>query len=168
MITEAILTQAPWTPHLEGMDTAIATNNASAAVLAWRHAYAAALDQPGWRGLVEVAGAALRIGVIPGFRKAAESRARESYWTALFRARRQGSLNGVLDAAEAFGTLGDRVMVEQCIRIAERLALLTGDADAVDRVRALALDLAQRYIEVERSDSYRMAALRRGPVGFAQ
>jgi hypothetical protein len=161
MITEAILIQAPWTPHLEGMDTAIATNNASAAVLAWRHAYAAALDQPGWRGLVEVAGAALRIAVIPGFRKAAESRARESYWTALFRARRQGSLNGVLDAAEAFGTLGDRVMVEQCIRIAERLALLTGDADAADRVRALALDLAQRYIEVERSDSYRMAALRR-------
>ena len=161
MITEAILTQAPWTPHLEGMDTAIATNNASAAVLAWRHAYAAALDQPGWRGLVEVAGAALRIGAIPGFRKAAESRARESYWTALFRARRQGSLNGVLDAAEAFGTLGDRVMVEQCIRIAERLALLTGDADASDRVRALALDLAQRYIEVEQPDSYRMAAIRR-------
>jgi len=99
---------------------------------------------------VEVAGAALRIGVIPGFRKAAESRARESYWTALFRARRQGSLNGVLDAAEAFGALNDRVMVEQCIRIAERLALLTGDADAADRVRTLAADLAQRYVEIDR------------------
>ena len=113
--------QAPWTSHLEAMDTAITTNNASGAVLAWRHAYAAALDQPGWRGLVDVAGAALRIGAIPGFRKAAESRARESYWTALFRARRQGSLNGVLDAAGRFGTLGDRCVVEQCIRIAERL-----------------------------------------------
>ena len=73
---------------------------------------------------MDVAGAALRIGAIPGFKKAAESRARESYWTALFRARRQGSLNGVLDAAEAFGALGDRVMVEQCVRIAERLATL--------------------------------------------
>jgi hypothetical protein len=143
-------TQSPWTPHLDAMDAAIAGSNASSAVLAWRHAYAAALDQPGWRGLVEVAGAALRIGVIPGFRKAAESRARESYWTALFRARRQGSLNGVLDAAEAFGTLGDRVMVEQCIRIAERLALLTGDSDAAERVRALAADLAQRYVDGER------------------
>ena len=71
---------------------------------------------------------------------------------ALFRARRQGSLNGVLDAAEAFGTLGDRVMVEQCIRIAERLTLLTGDADAAERVRVLAAGLAQRYIEVDRPE----------------
>jgi hypothetical protein len=153
MIMDPSLTHAPWTAHLGAMDSAIATNNASAAVLAWRHAYAAALDQPGWRGLVEVAGAALRIGAIPGFRKAAESRARESYWTALFRARRQGSLNGVLDAAEAFGALGDRVMVEQCIRIAERLALLTADSDAAERVRALAADLAQRYVEVDRPEA---------------
>ena len=161
MITESTLTQTPWTPHLEAMDAAVTTNNASAAVLAWRHAYSAALDQPGWRGLVEVAGAALHIGAIPGFQKAAESRARESYWTALFRARRQGSLNGVLDAAEAFGTLGDRVMVEQCIRIAERLVTLTGDSDAADRVRALALDLTQRYVAVERPDVSGFATLRR-------
>jgi len=149
MISEPTTTLTPWTAHLDAMDTAIAANNASAAVLSWRHAYAAALDQPGWRGLVDVAGAALRIGAIPGFKKAAESRARESYWTALFRARRQGSLNGVLDTAEAFGTLGDRVMVEQCIRIAERLAVLTGDTEAADRVRVLAADLAHRYIEVD-------------------
>jgi hypothetical protein len=152
MMIDPTLAEAPWTPHLEAMDAAIAAGNASAAVLAWRHAYSAALDQPGWRGLVHVAGAALRIAVIPGFRKAAESRARESYWTALFRARRQGSLTGVLDAAEAFGTLGDRVMVEQCIRIAERLALLTGDAEAADRVRTLAAGLAQRYVEAERAE----------------
>ena len=149
MMTEPTAAVTPWTAHLEAMDAAIAANNASAAVLSWRHAYAAALDQPGWRGLVEVAGAALRIGTIPGFKKAAESRARESYWTALFRARRQGSLNGVLDTAEAFGALGDRVMVEQCIRIAERLAVLTGDTEAADRVRVLAADLAQRYIEAD-------------------
>ena len=149
MIPEPTAPLTPWTAHLEAMDTAIAANNASAAVLSWRHAYAAALDQPGWRGLVDVAGAALRIGTIPGFKKAAESRARESYWTALFRARRQGSLNGVLDTAEAFGALGDRVMVEQCIRIAERLAVLTGDAEAAERVRVLAADLAHRYVEVD-------------------
>lgn len=152
MLTDPTTTLSPWTAHLEAMDSAIAANNASAAVLSWRHAYAAALDQPGWRGLVEVAAAALRIGAIPGFKKAAESRARESYWTALFRARRQGSLNGVLDTAEAFGALGDRVMVEQCIRIGERLAVLAGDGLAADRVRTLAADLAQRYLDVERSE----------------
>jgi hypothetical protein len=43
-------------------------------------------------------------------------------------------------------------MVEQCIRIAERLALLTGDADAADRVRTLAAGLAQRYVEAERAE----------------
>jgi hypothetical protein len=163
MIIESPLTQAPWSHHLDTMDAAVSAGNASAALLSWRHAYSAALDQPGWRDLVEVAAAALRIGTIPGFRKAAESRARESYWTALFRARRQGSLDGVLDAAEAFGTLGDRVMVEQCIRIAERLALLAGNVDAADRVRTLAADLVQRYVEVERPDVYggRLAMPRR-------
>jgi hypothetical protein len=155
MSVDSALRQAPWSCHLEAMDVAIGAGNASAAVLAWRHAYSAALDQPGWCGLVEVAAAAMRIAAIPGFQKAAESRARESYWTALFRARRQGSLSGVLDAAEAFGALGDRVMVEQCIRIAERLALLTGEPGAMDRVRTLATDLAQRYIEVERPQIYR-------------
>jgi hypothetical protein len=67
----------------------------------------------------------------------------------------------VLDAAEAFGTLGDRVMVEQCIRIAERLVQLTGDSDAADRVRLLALDLAQRYVEVDRPDISGFTMLRR-------
>lgn len=155
MSVDSTRRQVPWSRHLEAMDVAIGARNASAAVLAWRHAYSAALDQPGWGGLVEVAGAAMRIAVIPGFQKAAESRARESYWTALFRARRQGSLSGVLDAAEAFGALGDRLMVEQCIRIAERLALLTGDPAVTDRVRALAADLAQRYVEIERPQMYR-------------
>lgn len=158
---EPVLTRAPWTPHLETMDVAITTHNAGAALLAWRHAYSSALEQPGWQGLVEVAAAALRIGAIPGLRKAAESRAREGYWTALFRARRQGSLNGVLDAAEAFGALGDRMMVEQCIRIAERLALLTADAAAADRVRALAADLAQRYAETDPLETTARPALPR-------
>ena len=36
MTTET--TYLPWTAHLEAMDVAIAASNASAAVLAWRHA----------------------------------------------------------------------------------------------------------------------------------
>ena len=138
-------TPGPWTDYIRAMDQALAEPNATAAVRAWRNAYAEALGTPGWRGLVEVAAASLRIGTIPGFGKASEARARETYWTALFRARQQGSLNGVLDAAEAFGALGDRTMVEQCIRVAESLAALNGDADAGDRIRALAASLAERY-----------------------
>src|SRR5262249_548343 len=67
MSVNSTLRQVPWSCHLEAMDVAIGASNASAAVLAWRHAYSAALDQPGWGGLVEVAGAAMRIAAIPGF-----------------------------------------------------------------------------------------------------
>jgi len=143
--TAAGIASAPWTEHIRAMDQALEERNATAAVRAWRNAYAAALGTPGWRGLVEVAAGSLRIGAIPGFGKASEARARETYWLALFRARQQGSLNGVLDTAEAFGALGDTAMVEQCLRVAEGLAALHSDKDSADRVRALAAALAERY-----------------------
>jgi hypothetical protein len=142
----------PWREYIRAMDLALAEANATAAVRAWRNAYAAALGTPGWRGLVEVAAASLRIGAIPGFANASEARARETYWTALFRARQQGSLKGVLEAAEAFGTLGDRTMVEQCIRVAESLAALNGDASEAARVRELAASLADRYLRALREE----------------
>lgn len=146
-------TPGPWTEYIRAMDQALAETNATAAVRAWRNAYAAALGMPGWRGLVEVAAASLRIGTIPGFGKASEARARETYWTALFRARQQGSLKGVLDAAEAFGALGDRTMVEQCIRVAESLAALNGDASGGERIRALAANLTERYLVAQRAEA---------------
>jgi hypothetical protein len=152
LTTKTSDTCGPWTEHLRTMDRALAERNATTAVRAWRNAYAAALATPGWRGLVEVAAASLRIGAIPGFGRASEARARETYWLALFRARQQGSLNGVLDAAEAFGALGDAAMVEQCIRVAEGLAALNGDRDVADRVRALAADLAERYRVARQSE----------------
>ena len=124
MTTTIYDSSGPWREYIRAMDLALAEANATAAVRAWRNAYAAALGTPGWRGL---AAASLRIGAIPGFANASEPLARETYWTALFRARQQGSLNGVLEAAEAFGTLGDRTMVAQCIRVAESLAALNAD-----------------------------------------
>jgi hypothetical protein len=141
----------PWREHIRAMDEALAETNATAAVRAWRNAYAAALGTPGWRGLLEVAAASLRIGTIAGFGKTSEARARETYWTALFRARQQGSLNGVLETAEAFGALGDRQMVEQCLRVAEGLAALNADAAAAGRIRSLAADLAERDLVAQRA-----------------
>jgi hypothetical protein len=138
----------PWATHIEGMDRAVEAGDTTVAVRAWRDGCAAALDHPGWAGLVQVAAASVRMGVLPGMGKACESRARETYWTALFRARKQGSINGVLQTAEAFGSLGDRGMVEQCIKVAEALAALGGDADAASRVRTLTADLVRRYVDV--------------------
>ncbi len=116
--TTRIEAAGPWTEHIHAMDQALTERNATTAVRAWRNAYAAALATP--------------------------ARARETYWLALFRARQQGSLNGVLDAAEAFGALGDGAMVEQCLRVAEGLAALHSDKGAADRVRALAATIAER------------------------
>src|SRR2546430_12598721 len=70
---------APWTEHIRTMDQALEERNATAAVRAWRNAYAAALGTPGWRGLVEVAAGSLRIGAIPGFGKASEAPAPATY-----------------------------------------------------------------------------------------
>ena len=153
MIDRTNDSSGPWREHIRAMDQALGEANATVAVRAWRNAYAAALGTPGWHGLVEVAAASLRIGKIPGFGKASEARARETYWTALFRARQQGSLNGVLEAAEAFGALGDRQMVEQCIRVAESLAALNADAGEAERVRALAANLADRYLRAQRAEA---------------
>jgi hypothetical protein len=69
----------------------------------------------------------------------AESRARRVYLTALFRARRHGSLDGVLAAGEAFGRLGDREVVQQALAMATEMARRSGD------------DLAQRRVQAFRS-----------------
>jgi hypothetical protein len=120
--TSGIPREMPWTESLRIMDAAIADGDRAVAVRAWREAYGAALDDPGWRGLIEVAAACARIGTLPNFGTAARARARETYWTAQFRARQQRSVTGVLKAAEGFGALGDTAMVAQCIRIAQSLA----------------------------------------------
>jgi hypothetical protein len=148
-------TPHPWTTHIAVMDRAVAEGNVTAAVRAWRQAYLLAVNDMGWHGLIDVASACRRIGAIPGFAKTSDDRARETYWLALFRARRQGSLEGVLQSAEAFGALGDRAMVEQCIRVAERLAALNSDGAAPARVRALAASLMQRYVDagIRRADA---------------
>jgi len=137
-----------WRQHLDEMEDAIASGQAAAAVRAWHRAHAAVIDHPGWQPIVRVAEAARRIGAISGFARAAEARARETYWIALFRAHREGSLAGVLETAEGFGALGDRNMVEQCIRIAEGLATRSGhESGHAHDVRSAAADLMRRYFE---------------------
>src|SRR5438445_7577815 len=149
----AIDALGPWTAHIQEMNRALADNNPGESVRAWRQAYSAALSHPGWLGLLAVAAASLRLGVFPGLARGAVARARETYWIAFFRARQQHSLTGILHAAEAFSTLGDRPTVEQCRRVAEGLATRSGDGDDVDRVRLTAARLAERAPAEERSST---------------
>lgn len=128
MVSES---NAPWTSHLELMDRAVTLRDPDGAIRAWRDAYAAALGGRGWQGLVEVAAACLKIGEIPGFRKACEAKARQTYWTALARARQERSVDGVLRVAGAFDGLGARAMAEECARIAESFAAEAGGSEAL-------------------------------------
>lgn len=134
----------PWLVHIWQVDAALVKQDLGAAERAWHDAYGAALGSRRWEGMVQVGDAALRIGELAGARKASEARARWTYRAALFRARQEGSLDGVLRVAEAFSALGDREVVAQCIRIAERLAARGRDAQAHDRVSALSERLANR------------------------
>lgn len=140
---------APWTVHIQAVDEALAKKNVSAAEQGWHAAYVSALRSLGWDGLVEVGDAALRIGEVANGRTASEAKARGTYWAALFRARQQGSLDGVLRTAEAFAALGDRAVAAQCLRLAEGLAARARDAYARARVRTIQERLAARVFEVK-------------------
>ena len=133
---------APLASHLRELDEALAQKNVEAAERAWHDAYLAARGSQLWRGMVEVGDASLRIGAVRGFRKASEATARHSYLAALSRARQLGSLEGVLRTAQALAALGDRDVVEQCLRIAVNLARETRTPQAKNSVRALKAHLA--------------------------
>ena len=135
---------APWIVHVRQVDEALAKRDLRAAERAWQDAYTAALGSRRWEGMLEAGDAARRIGQATNAQKAGDARARQAYLTALFRARTAASLDGVLRAAEAFSALGDREVVAQCIRIAERLAAERRDAQARDQVLALSQRLGHR------------------------
>lgn len=111
-----------WTAHIRKVDGALANRDTSAAELAWRDAYVVALRSQRWENLIEAGDLYLRVGEVAGARKAAEPQARKAYLRAAVRARAEGSVDGVLRAAEAFAELGDREVTEYFLRIAESLA----------------------------------------------
>lgn len=63
--------------------------------------------------------------------------ARRAYLTALFRARRDRSLTGVVRAAEGFEALGDREVVEQALKVAAEMSAKDGDGAVAARLHAL-------------------------------
>lgn len=136
--------ETPWTAPLRALDDALAQKSAPAAARAWHEAYLAALASPRWDGMVAVGEASLRLAEVTGQRQAGEAKARTAYLAAFFRARQQNAVDGVLRTAQAFADLGDREVVEQCLRVAQELAARAGDPEAEARVRAMTGRLAAR------------------------
>lgn len=125
---------ARWTSHIARADEALVRRDLRAAERAWHDAYVSALGSGRWEGMLEVGDAALRIGRLAGAFEASRASARQAYLGALVRARRTGSLDGVLRAAEAFAALGDRAVVDQCLGVGDELAGRAKDRQARVRV----------------------------------
>ena len=125
-----------WAARIAEMDRGLARGEMTAATVAWREAYVAAHVSRGWPGMLAVGDAALRAGRAAGTPEVFEPRARRAYLTALLRARRQASPNGVLAVAEAFGRLGDRD-AERLARSDAAALAIRGEAEARRRANAL-------------------------------
>ena len=125
--------ETPWADAIKRTDNALERGDIRDAVRAWRDAYLAAFASRRWEGMIELGDAALRIGALAPPRRHWEPRAREAYMAALFRARSEQSVEGVLRAAEGFGALNDRQVVDLGVRIARGLA--GHDAQTAGRVR---------------------------------
>src|SRR5262245_28068271 len=121
-----------WSAHLGVLDGELARGRVDVAVRVWHDAYGAALESRTWEGMIAVGDAFMRIGRATQTPRAAHGNAREAYLTALIRARRNHSVEGALRSAEAFGGLGDRAIVDQCLHVAAELA--AGDEQAQQAV----------------------------------
>ena len=141
--------QGAWKTQLERVEQAVSQNDLAQAALLWRDAYAAALRSRHWEGMVAGGDAYRRLGDLGGFRQASQAKAREIYLAGLFRARQEGSLDGVLRVAEAFAELGDHEVVEHCVRSARSIAAQARDTRGAARVRAFAERWEGRALEVE-------------------
>ena len=131
-----------WQARLLRVEQAIAVNDVDGAALLWRDAHAAALRSRHWEGMVAVADTYRALGAQADFLAASLAKARQTYLRALLRARREGSLAGVRIVAARFAELGDREVVERCMRVARRVAAHSRDPYADEHLRAFADRLA--------------------------
>ena len=123
-----------WAVHLEALGAALDRGDVAVAVREWYLGYAAALRTRTWLGLIEVGDAYLRIAEATAFTASSKPMARQVYLEALVQAKSQRSPEGALRAAEAFDRLGDRAVVEQCVRVAEDSARRLRNVSALHQV----------------------------------
>jgi hypothetical protein len=136
----------PWAGPLETANIALARGDVSGAVAAWHEGYGVALRSRTWQGLVESADAYLQIAEAGSFRASAKPMARQIYLNALTRAKAQRSVEGTLWVATAFDALGDREVVEHCVKVAEGVARRQHDGAAMEQVAAARSRFAQQMI----------------------
>jgi hypothetical protein len=124
----------PWSGPLHAVDAALARRDLATAVDEWHHARVAALRSRKWQGLAEVGDAYVRMVAAGAFSAPAKPLARSLYLEALVWAKSQRSAEGALRMAAAFDRLGDRGVVEQCVKVAANAARRQRDVAALHQV----------------------------------
>ena len=140
----------PWDQYIEVMDEALARDDFYAADLARRTAYLLAIGSKRWDALAAVGEAYVRFADHPGADPVLRSEARRVYRSAMFRARQQNSVDGIVRVSEDFAALGDMDVAREGLVMAQTLAAASdqrlhdaGRLDALaDRLRA-EMDRAQ-------------------------
>jgi hypothetical protein len=123
------------------MDDALAHNDLPTAKRAAHDAFVATVATANWEGKIALGQGYQRLAERSGWRVENLRTARQAYLDALFLARQQGSLDGVLESAAAFATLGDHAVVDQCLSAARMLAVRVA-GDGPQRVAAWSERLA--------------------------
>jgi hypothetical protein len=110
-----------WNADLAAVDRAVDANDLARASHHWRAAYGSALRSQRWEPMLAAGDAAVRIGRAMGPTDRFDAAARQCYLGALFRAREDQSIEGVLRVAEALAQLGDTEVARGAVRIADGL-----------------------------------------------
>lgn len=108
-----------------------------------RELHAEALASRRWQAWLLAGHAALAVGGGVPAAGGMRATARRAYRTALFQARAQSSVDGVLQTAEAFARLGDHEIVDGALRIAEGIPGPRATTSEMERIR-LAADQLRR------------------------
>jgi hypothetical protein len=133
--------------HVARVDAALASHDLRTAREVVREAYVAAVTSRRWEPLLHVGDAQRRVEEASGYATLGKASARANYLFALFRARDQRSLDGVLQAADAFSRLDDASVVRQALMVARELA--GGDPVAHARVDIAAKELGVRLASAD-------------------
>jgi len=116
-----------WATYMAAVDRALEARDLGLANRRWRDGYGAALRSQRWEAMLAAGEEALRIGRVSGTMAGVEADARQCFLSALFRARAQRSLDGILLTADAFVQLGDIDVAQGALRMADPLVVATPD-----------------------------------------
>jgi len=122
--------------YIQAMDDALARGDENAAEMARQAAYLAALGSLRWEAMADVGDAFVRFTQSTGVEPTLRPEARRVYLVALYRARRQGVLEGVLRVSETLAALGDREDARVGLSMAASMAEVGHGNEDVARVQA--------------------------------